>query len=110
MSVLNPYGLVCGALLVLIDVNCSYLFLIFKIADQEISRKGQIESKLDYLSRKLGELDIMKQLPDDDFDSHTLVNRSVDVVSAIMCYVALQIHHEAVHFGLIGGSAKSKHN
>ena len=61
-----------------------------------------MEKKLDYISRQLGQLDIIKQLPDTVVRSHQLVNRATDVLSAALKYIAVHIRHASNPRGAIG--------
>jgi hypothetical protein len=61
-----------------------------------------INKKLDYISRKLGQLEIIKQLPDQGIEYDQLVNRAIDVISASFNYLAVHIRHEARRLGVIG--------
>jgi hypothetical protein len=78
------------------------VFSDLKIADREILRRKHVEKKLDYISRQLGQLDIVKRLPAADVLSQSLVNRTIDVVSATLHYLAVHIEHESTRLGLIG--------
>ena len=75
---------------------------LFKIADREISRRKEIETQLDFISRQLGQLQIITALPATTVPSHTLVNSAMDVRSAVMGYLAVQIRHESIALGIVG--------
>jgi hypothetical protein len=59
---------------------------------------------LDYISRQLGQLDIVKRLPNAGVPSDQLVNRAMDVLSTSLKYLAVHIHRESAHLGVIGNS------
>jgi hypothetical protein len=74
-----------------------------KIADREISRRDEVEKKLEYISQQLGQVEIIKQLPDiQNVQTDALVNRAMDVVSAALLFLAVHIRHESGRFGIIG--------
>lgn len=102
MSVLNPYGLLFSGLFALIAVCLGEESFWFQITDREISRKQEVERKLEYISRKLGQIAIIKRLPDAGVESDQLINTAIDVVSAIFVYLAVHIRHEAALLGMIG--------
>jgi hypothetical protein len=72
------------------------------MADNELERRNSMGEKLEYISRQLAQLEIVKDLPDVDVDSGHLVNRAMDVLSASLMYMAIQIRHEAGYFGVTG--------
>jgi RecJ-like exonuclease len=72
------------------------------MADRELKRRDEIEKRLDYISQQLGQLQIIKNLPDVKVMSQTLINSAMDVRSAVMRYLAIQIRHESSHFGIMG--------
>jgi hypothetical protein len=57
---------------------------------------------LDYISRQLGQLDIVQKLPDAGVPSDQLANRAMDVLSASLKYLAVHIHRESARLGIIG--------
>ena len=61
-----------------------------------------IEQRLDYISRQLRQLKIIEVLPNTTIPSRYLVNCAIDVRSAIMKYLALQIRHESEHLNVLG--------
>ena len=61
-----------------------------------------MENKLDYISRKLTEIEIAKRLPNDGVESEPLINTANDVISAIFIYLAVNIRHEATILGVFG--------
>ena len=103
MHVLNPYGLVCSGLLLLITVAPFRTFKILtQIADKEIVRKAEVTKTLDYLCQQLGELDITTILPDDVERRDVVINRAIDVRAACMQYLAVHIQQDATPLGTIG--------
>lgn len=61
---------------------------------------------LDYISRQLGQLDIVQRLPDTGVPSDQLVNRAMDVLSASLKYLAVHIDRESARLGIIGNLSK----
>jgi hypothetical protein len=61
-----------------------------------------VEKKLDYISRHLGLLEIINRLPDAGVQPDALINRTVDVFSSALMYLALHIRHESNRLGVIG--------
>lgn len=61
-----------------------------------------MEKKLDYISRQLGHLEIIKRLPEAEVKSDEIVNRAMDVLSAALNYLAVHIRHESSRLGIIG--------
>ena len=74
------------------------------MADRELKRRDEIEKGLDYISRQLGQLQIIETLPSADVMSQTLINSAMDVRTSVMRYIAIQIRHESRYFGIIGPS------
>jgi hypothetical protein len=72
------------------------------MADNELERRNSMAEKIEYISRQLAQLEIVKDLPDVDVNSDHLVNRAMDVLSASLMYMAIQIRHEAGYFGVPG--------
>jgi hypothetical protein len=72
------------------------------MADREVGRKKEIESQLDFISRQLGQLQITETLPTSAISSQALINSAMDVRSAVMQYLAVQIRHESYALGLLG--------
>ena len=73
-----------------------------KIADRELSRTTAIERHLDFISRQLGHLQIVDTLPDVSISSQSLVNTAIDVRSAVLRYLAIQIRNESSRMGIVG--------
>ena len=57
-------------------------------------------NSLDYLCYQIGQLDI--DLPQDLDYRHVVVNRAMDVRSAVMLFLASHIKHDATVFGTAG--------
>ena len=57
---------------------------------------------MDYISRQLGLLEIVNRLPDTGVEPDALVNKIVDVLSATLMYLAVQIRHESNRLGVLG--------
>jgi len=73
-----------------------------QIADREIARREEIENTLDYISRQLGQLQITKRLPTVNVPSQALINSAMDVRSAVMRYLAVQIRGQSNALGWTG--------
>jgi len=73
-----------------------------QIADRELGRRDDIEKTLDYISRQLGQLQIIESLPTVNVPSQALINSAMDVRSAVMRYLAVQIRHESNALGVVG--------
>jgi hypothetical protein len=71
------------------------------MADNELDRRDW-GAKLEYISLQLAQLEIVKEFRDVDVNSDYLVNRAMDVLSASLMYMAIQIRHEAGCFGVLG--------
>ena len=80
-----------------------------KIADREIHLKTEIEDTLDYIYRQLGRLHVLNGLPQSEIPSEALENRSRDVKSAAMVYIAVNLSHQCNRLG-IGGEKPSNHH
>jgi len=78
--------------------------LITQIADKELTRRDAIGRKLDYISRHLEQIEIVKQLPDTDIRSVQLEDRAMDVLSASLTFLAVNINYELGNLGMIGKS------
>ena len=74
-----------------------------KIAEKEINSKTEVGNTLDYIYRQLGRLRVLNQLPKSEISSDALENRSRDVKSAVMRYIAINLSHQCNRLGL-GGS------
>lgn len=106
---MNPYGLLCGGLLLLITVPMKTLIfsmLIVKIADREISRKVEVEKTLNFIHRQLGQLNVIHNLPKTEVPPTALINRSIDVKSAALTYIAVHLRYVTRRLGFIGHLSK----
>jgi hypothetical protein len=56
---------------------------------------------LDFMVQQLDRLSIVDSIPE-DIDSAMVVNRALDVRSACLVYLALNIRHEATPLGTVG--------
>jgi hypothetical protein len=72
------------------------------MADQELDRRQAIEEKLQYISRQIGRLEVINQVPSSEFECDQLVNRATDVISASLAYIAISIRRESATLGVIG--------
>jgi len=106
INVLNPYGILCTGLLVLINVSspAQTLLIYGQIAEKEMGRKKDVVQTLEYICQQFGHLKIVKAVPRDiEQDVWTrLTNRATDVRSACILYLAAQIKHDKVWLGMIG--------
>ena len=71
-------------------------------------RKLEIEETLDYIYRQLGRLNVIYELPKAGISSNPLKNRSLDVKSAVMMYIAVHLSHECNRLG-VGGTLRNFH-
>ena len=67
-----------------------------------MARKAEIMKRLDYISRRLGQLDIIRNLPDTEVLSEELINSALDVQSASMIYLTVHVRYSSSHFGIAG--------
>jgi hypothetical protein len=67
-----------------------------------LEKTNQIDSMLDYIHRQLGQLEVVDNLPDSSVPATALINRSIDVKSAALAYVAMHIRHESGRLGALG--------
>src|SRR5208282_6944185 len=75
-----------------------------KIADCEIARRRDVEKVLEFINHHLRQLKVINELPDSEVLSTALINRAMDVESAVLTFIAVHIHHEGNRLGLIGSS------
>jgi hypothetical protein len=52
-----------------------------------LDRQAAITRKLDYISRQLGQIEIVQQLPSTALELSQLKNRSMDVISASLNFL-----------------------
>jgi hypothetical protein len=71
-------------------------------ADQELSRKEELDHALDYFAQQLEELEVVSVLPEDIEQRDYVLNRALDVRSASMMYLAVLFHHGSTVFGTPG--------
>lgn len=71
-----------------------------KIAEKEINSKTDVGNALDYIYRQLGRFRVLNQLPKSEISSDALENRSRDVKSTVMRYIAINLSHQCNRFGL----------
>jgi hypothetical protein len=72
-----------------------------KIAEQESTRKETLRRELEHMWQILGQLEVIKSLPD-DVEHTSLTNRAIDVRSAMMLYLAVEIEHSDNPLGIVG--------
>jgi len=61
-----------------------------------------VQSKVEYICRKLTELKIIEDLPNANIPTEHLTNRATDVLSSALTYLALHIRHEPGSSGVVG--------
>ena len=86
---------------------CSLLYVSLwsadmKLVDREVERKNEIGNVLGYIHRQLGQLKVVDSLPDSGVPPTALINRSLDVKSAALTYIAIHICHESGRLGTLG--------
>ena len=70
--------------------------------DKEIARKEGLRRTLDYMCQQLEQLAILDVIPDDLEQREFVIGRALDVRSAAMLYLALNIKHDATFWGIPG--------
>lgn len=75
-----------------------------KIADCEIARRRDVENALEFIQHQLQRLEVINELPESEVRPTTLINRAMDVESAVLTFIAVHIRHESNRLGLIGSS------
>ena len=106
MPLLNPYGLLVGGLLLLIKVFFSNAHvLLTQIADNEIARKKNLDASLDYICQQLEQLSLVDVLPHDLKQREFIISRAMDVRSASMLFLAVNICHDSAPLGIPGCAA-----
>ena len=75
-----------------------------QIADKEVGRKEEVERTLNFMYQQLEQLEILDILPEDleHERRESVVNCAIDVRSASMIYLAVNIRHQATPGGDIG--------
>ena len=83
--------------------RCSFplWFADVKIAEQESTRKETLRRELEHMWQILGQLEVIENLPD-DVENTSLTNRAIDVRSAMMLYLAVEIEHGDNPLGIVG--------
>jgi hypothetical protein len=71
------------------------------IADKEIERKEGLEKILEDLSQTFARLAVINDLPEDLKQREFVVNCALDVCSASMAYLAINVKHDST----VGGTA-----
>jgi hypothetical protein len=79
-------------------------FLIQEIADDEFALKAEIEKALDYIYYQLGQLYVIHDLPVSSVPSEALINRALNVKSAVLTYIATHLSHDCNRLGIGGKS------
>lgn len=100
---LNPYGLLCGGLFILISVLPATVAKLIQIAETEIARKKELGDTLDYISQQFEHLAVVGSLQDLERCQHNfLINRALDVRSASFLYLAVTLRQISSRFGIPG--------
>ena len=73
-----------------------------QIADKEVGRKAEVERTLNFMYQQLEQLEILDTLPEELEQRESVVNRAIDVRSAAMIYLAVNIRHQTTALGDIG--------
>jgi hypothetical protein len=73
-----------------------------QIADKEVGRKEEFERTLNFMYQTLEQLEILDILPETLEQRESVVNRAIDVRSAAMMYLAVNIHHQTTPLGDMG--------
>jgi hypothetical protein len=71
------------------------LLYLIDASEKEIARRAEFERSLDYISQQLELLKTVNQLSDAEKKSAPVVNRATDVFSAVLRYIAANVHHKA---------------
>jgi hypothetical protein len=73
-----------------------------QIADKEVGRKEEVERTLNFMYQQLEQLEILNILPEELEQRVSVINRAIDVRSAAMIYLAVNIHHQTTALGDMG--------
>jgi hypothetical protein len=73
-----------------------------QIAENESSRKKELEQSLDYICQQMEQLSVVSDLPKDIEQREAIINRAMDVRSASMLYLAIHIRHDVIPLGTVG--------
>jgi hypothetical protein len=69
--------------------------------------RKEVEKKLEYISRELGQLEIIQRLPEIGVQTNQIANRAMGVLSGALRYLAIHIRHESARLGIIGKALES---
>jgi hypothetical protein len=61
-----------------------------------------LDASLDYISQQLEQLTILDSLPQDLKQREIVINRAMDVRSASMLFLAVNIRHDSTSLGIPG--------
>lgn len=86
----------------MIAVLSLHIFLIMQIAENVVARKEEFEKTLNYMYQQLEQLEILDILPDDLEQRESVINRAMDVRSASMLYLAVNIRFQTTPLGDLG--------
>lgn len=64
---------------------------------------------LDYIHYQIGQLYVINDLPNSKVPSEAVINRALDVKTAVINHVAAHISHQTGRFGISGSSSLSSH-
>src|SRR5208282_6039759 len=70
-----------------------YIFLITKITEKELARKNDFNITLDFIYQQLEQFKIIDNIPENLEQRDSLLNRVLDVRSACMQYLTMNIRH-----------------
>jgi hypothetical protein len=76
-----------------------------QIAEKELRRKEELDQTLEFIAQLLEHLSVARSLPSDIEQRDSVINRAMDVRSACMVYLAINIRHNATAGGAVGKSA-----
>ena len=65
------------------------------MAERELKRRSEIEETLDYISRELGQVQIINRLPSAKVPSEALINSALELRSSVMRYLSAVIRRES---------------
>jgi hypothetical protein len=87
--------------LIMVAVHISFSLMI-QMVDKEIARKKELDKLLDFMCQQLELLKVIDRIPKDIKQLDVLINRALDVRSACMRFLALNIRHDATILGTPG--------
>lgn len=73
--------------------------MTWQIAEKEVARKAELDAALDNLCQQVGYLEVINHLPPDLEQLDSVVTRAIDVRSASMLFLAIQIRHDKKSLG-----------